>query len=124
MAAFNDYVEIRRRGIRMLIKTCTKCGNIFSYKDRFFSFTPKYRSVTCGACGAKFKISEFSRILLAFLITLPIIVKIIVPHIFYSRSASIIYAICSLLYIALLVLVAPFLIALKLESDETNTHGK
>jgi hypothetical protein len=68
-------------------------------------------------------VSEFSRILLAVLIVLPIIVKVLIPDAFYSRSIFVIYAICSLVYIALLVLTAPFLVSLKLEVDEANSQA-
>ncbi len=53
---------------------CYQCNKVFSYKDILIILwiSPRYKEVICENCGCVYKISYFTRIVLAILIVLPI----------------------------------------------------
>jgi len=101
----------------MAIRTCPKRGNKFSYKEIFYSTFPKHRGITCSACGIRYKFSEFSRLLIAALMTAPVFAAFHIPEADYNGSVAIYMAYTSI-YVALLISVTPFLLSLKLETGE------
>jgi len=101
----------------MIIKNCSKCGNNFSYKEKFYSCYPKYGSITCTACGVKYRICNLYRRFIAILIVLPLIIKIIMPSFFNN---TLLYLFCTIFYLAILVFISPFFLLLNSETMEVN----
>ena len=104
----------------MIIKKCIKCGNQFAYKEKFLSSFPKYRSIKCKDCGAKYKASEFSRLFFAILIALPFFTRGILSGVFHYGW---IYLLLSIVYYAILLFTYPFFELLKLEEVEVTEVG-
>ena len=80
----------------MIVKTCSKCGNKFSNKEKFYSLFPKYRGITCSSCGARYKVSLFSRLLIAALMTAPTFAAYYMPVEYYNESVVIFVAYASI----------------------------
>jgi len=105
----------------MIIKKCIKCGNQFAYKEKFLSSFPKYRSIKCKDCGAKYMVSEFSRLLFAILIALPLFIRTFLPGVFLY---GLIYLLLSIVYLAILLFTYPYFALLKLEEVKVTEVGK
>lgn len=95
----------------MVIKKCSKCGNQFSYKEKFHSSFPRYKSLQCNACGAKYETVSFSKWLFGMLVVLPNVVRIFWP----GTSA---YGLVYLFYLVILSFAYPFLEFYKLKENQ------
>ncbi|MBK5261608.1 MAG: hypothetical protein JJE17_03420 [Peptostreptococcaceae bacterium] len=104
-----------------MIKECIKCGNQFSYKEKFLSSFPVYKSIVCHVCGTKYQVSVLGRLFFGILIVLPISIQIFLPEVFHD---GLIYFLLSLFYLAILSYTYPFFELLKLEMAKDTEVGE
>lgn len=81
-------------------QNCIKCGHKFTYKEKFLSFFPCYKEITCKVCGVNYEHTYFCRLLLSLSMSIPIILSI-------KHTLSIRLFIA---YYILITLISPFFI--------------
>ncbi len=64
-----------------MITTCSTCQTRFSWKDRSREIWMKSNSLRCSKCRQQYRQSLISRVVLAVLIPLPLILRYLIPAI-------------------------------------------
>jgi len=105
----------------MIIKKCIKCGNQFSYKEKFLSSFPVDKSIVCHVCGTKYQVSVLGRLFFGIILVLPMSIKIYFPGIFHD---GLINVLLGLVYLAILSFIYPFFELLKVEAVDATEAGK
>ncbi len=94
-----------------MITNCSNCRHRFSWKERNREIWMKNNSLRCPKCHQRYRQSLISRVLLAVLIPLPLVLRYWIPALPpYSFF----------LWMALLVLAAPFMTWFVPIDDEGN----
>lgn len=88
--------------------SCEKCSKVFKYK-KLLNAVISNEKLTCQNCGATYKIKTQYRILIAFLISLPIF---FLPFL-GSQSTYFILFLAYILYIIFIALLSPIFVKLK-----------
>lgn len=58
----------------MSIQKCNNCKKTFSWREIYKSLMIAYRPITCSECKTKHEIAFASRILISFVIVLPLVI--------------------------------------------------
>ncbi|WP_078430535.1 TIGR04104 family putative zinc finger protein [Alkalihalobacterium alkalinitrilicum] len=69
-------------------QSCTKCGHEFLRKEVVASIRKGYRPITCSSCGEVHLINDFSKLIIAMVVTLPIIFLLLFITSVFSMSPS------------------------------------
>ena len=87
------------------MQKCKKCSNKFEYKAIFKSIWKNYSPITCEGCNTQYHVNFSIRIIHAFLISLPLIIRYFFYDMFINTFSSLF---CYLVYITVVLLVFPF----------------
>ncbi len=93
---------------------CYQCKKVFSYKDTFAILWRSFRNkdLICENCGCVYRISYFTRILLAILIVLPVCFS----NFLASWGINIFLAYFP--YIIILIIISPIFVKFKLITNK------
>lgn len=92
------------------MRKCINCKEKFSYKELLFfiwSF-PGYKDIECKNCNTKLKITNISRLIIAILISLPLLFKI------YLFKFGINVIVFYLIYLLVVIGLSPLIVRYKL----------
>lgn len=103
--------------MRVIIQKCIKCKENFSYIELLRSIwsLSGYKKIKCTNCNTEFKVSNISRLIMASLTSLPILLTsllILLQRYIFNLGFNIV--ICYSLYVALIILLSPFIVRYKL----------
>lgn len=95
---------------------CYQCNEVFSYKDILAILWKSvvHKDLTCNNCGCVYRISYFTRILLAILIVLPVCFS----NFLASWGINIFLAYFP--YIIALIIISPIFVKFKLITNTAN----
>lgn len=96
---------------------CKKCNENFKYKEILNSVVSlkNTNKLKCQNCGAIYKAKIQYRILISFLIALPIFLLLFLPNRLNSQWTYIVLFLIYIIYIVSIALLSPILIKFKIE---------
>ncbi|OLO37015.1 hypothetical protein BTR23_14845 [Alkalihalophilus pseudofirmus] len=99
-------------------QSCTKCGHEFLHKEVVASLRKGYRPITCGSCGEVHLINDLSKLIIAMVVTFPIIFLLLFITSVFSMSALQIL-ITGAIVLAISIFSVPFIA--KYETEENRS---
>lgn len=99
----------------MILNKCQNCDSRFSLYAKFKATYPVYKNIICENCEEEYQRPFLFRLLIAFIMTLPLTFNIAVPGVLFNRPTDIIYV---LIYEILILLILPIITPFELKDSE------